>query len=192
MAVPILYFALLFTAGAFHPDFSHVRQVASELGANGAPYGGTAVFNMGLITVGLVGCAGAAGLFTGLYRAGANTLLAALTAVTFAAPNITFVTSGLWPLPHPWHSSVILLLLGFFSPLLAVLALRPVDGTRSVKVVLGLCFVSILIVFNGLGGLSAPDLAGLRWRLIALLLLGSFALLCWTVRSRVSLNPTQR
>jgi len=33
--MPALYFAALFVAGAFYPGFSHVRQVASDLGADG-------------------------------------------------------------------------------------------------------------------------------------------------------------
>ena len=60
---PLTYFALLFAAGAFYPDFSHVRQVASELGADGAPYGGALAFNAGIVLVGLVGVGAAFGLF---------------------------------------------------------------------------------------------------------------------------------
>ena len=37
-AMPVLYFLALFTAGSLYPDYSHIRQVASDLGAVGAPY----------------------------------------------------------------------------------------------------------------------------------------------------------
>lgn len=185
MATPVLYFALLFSAGAFYPDFSHVRQVASELGTDGAPYGGGAAFNLALVIIGFIGTTAAVGLVAALRRAGARTLLALLTGVTYAGPFINLMMSGLWPLPHSWHSSVTLVLAGFFAPGIAVLALRPVADTRPLKIALATSFVLILVVFNGLGGLNTPELAGLRWRLIALFLMGSFALLCGTLHMRL-------
>ena len=61
VAMPVLYFVALFAAGAFYPDYSHIRQVASDLGAVGAPYAFAPVFNVALVGVALAGLGGALG-----------------------------------------------------------------------------------------------------------------------------------
>ena len=58
ITMPIIYFAALFIAGVLYPDYSHIRQLPSELGADGAPYEFAFAFNLALIIVGLCGLAG--------------------------------------------------------------------------------------------------------------------------------------
>ena len=118
-----LYFALLFTAGAFYPSFSHVKQVASELGASGAPYDGALAFNVGLVAVGCVGIAGAVGLFQGLRKLGAGFTATLLTSAAMASPLATLVMSGIFPLPSPWHTNVYMALAGNLAPALGALAM---------------------------------------------------------------------
>ena len=185
VVAPILYFTLLFVAGTFYPDFNHIKQVASELGADGAPYGGMWAFNIGLVVVGLIGMAGAVGLFRGLQRVGSGNLWAVVTGIAMASPCVTWVTSGLFPLPHPWHANIYIVLFGFLTPLFGVLAIRRAPDTGVLKGVLAAGFVLSVAALIGFGGLLDADMSGLRWRLVALFLLGSVAYLCWTVRARI-------
>lgn len=180
-----LYFALLFTAGAFYPDFSHVRQVASELGAPGAPYDGALAFNVGLVVVGCVGIAGAAGLFQGLRKLGAGFTVTLLASAAMASPLATLVMSGFFPLPSPWHTNVYMALAGNFAPALGALAIWKTPNTAIVKVLLLVGFCLTVAAFFGIGDLSAAENAGLRWRLWAAGLMTSVGYLCWVVRARV-------
>ena len=185
VVTPVLYFTLLIVAGAFYPDFSHFKQVPSELGADGAPYGGAWAFNIGLVVVGLIGMAGAIGLFRGLQRVGAGNVWAVVTGLAMASPCVTWVTSGVFPLPHPWHANIYVVLAGFLAPLFGALAMRKVPETRVNRIVLALGFVLSLGALLGFGGLLNADMSGLRWRLVAFFLLGSIAYLCWVVRARI-------
>ena len=181
---PPLYFALLFTAGAFYPGFSHIKQVASELGATGAPYDGALAFNVGLVVVGGVGIAGAVGLFQGLRKLGAGLTATLLTSTAMALPLATLVMSGLFPLPSPWHTNAYMALAGNLAPALGALAIRRAPSTAVLKVLLLVGFGLSVAAFFGIGDLSSADNAGLRWRLWAAALMTSDAYLCWVVRTR--------
>lgn len=183
--LPLLYFALLYSAGLFYPDYSHIKQVASDLGAQDAPYAFAGVFSIGLVIVAVAGLAGSAGLLSGLQRAGSGRLLAILTAITLAMPSISLGMSGLFPLPSPYHSSFVLLVAGIFTPLLAGLALRRVDGTEGMRLFLFLAFGAALLVLAfifGLGGLVTNDNIGLWLRIWALVSFIPVGVLCWKVR----------
>lgn len=52
IAMPFLYFVALFVAGSFYPGYSHIQQVASDLGAADSPYRYAPLFNFALIAVG--------------------------------------------------------------------------------------------------------------------------------------------
>jgi hypothetical membrane protein len=99
MVMPALDFLALFVAGALYPEYSHVRQVASDLGAAGAPYGYATAFNIALVAVGVSGLAGSLGLALGLLRLGAARSLAVMAGVVPAMPSLSLVLSGLFPLP---------------------------------------------------------------------------------------------
>lgn len=183
--LPILYFVALYSAGLFYPDYSHIKQVASDLGAANAPYAFAGVFNIGLLMVAAAGLAGAAGLLSGLQKAGSGRLLAILTAITLAMPSISLAMSGLFPLPSPYHSSFVLLLAGIFTPLFGGFALRKVSGTGGTQLFLFLAFGAALLVLAfifGLGGLVTNDTVGLWLRIWALVSFTPVGGLCWTVR----------
>lgn len=187
--MPVLYFALLYVAALFYPDFSHIRQVASDLGATDAPYAYAPIFNIGLLTVAMTGMAGALGLAIGLGKLGSGRALALITGLSLAMPSISLGMSGLFPLPSPYHSSFVLLLAGILTPLLGALCLRKVSGTGVMTLILFLAFAAALIVLAilfGLGGLVSEENVGLWLRIWAVVSLPPVGLLCWEVRRRLN------
>lgn len=187
--MPLLYFFVIYAAGAFYPGYSHVRQVASDLGADGAAYPYAAIFNIGLLAVAVTGLAGALGLFWGLKKTRGGVILPALTGLTLAMPSISLGMSGLFPLPSPWHSSFELLLAGILTPLLGAIALSKVPGTAMTRAALVVSFAGALMVLAalfGAGGLVSEENVGLWLRLWAVASMPAVGLLCWTVRSRIT------
>ena len=188
VGMPVLYFVALFAAGALYPDYSHIRQVASDLGAVGAPYVFAPVFNVALVGVALAGLAGALGLGLGLQKLGVNRLLCAVTGLAPAMPSISLGMSGLFPLPSPYHSSFMLLLGGMLTPVLGGLALRRLPETSAITLVLNLSFAAALIVVGilfGIGELVTDENLGLWLRIWAAVTLPAFGILCLAVKQRL-------
>ena len=186
--MPVLYFVALFAAGALYPDYSHIRQVASDLGAVGAPYAFAPLFNVALVGVALAGLAGALGLGLGLQKLGVNRLLSAVTGLAPAMPSISLGMSGLFPLPSPYHSSFILLLAGVLTPALGGLALRRMPETSAITRTLYLSFAAALIVVGilfGIGELVTDENLGLWLRIWAAVTLPAFGILCLAVKQRL-------
>jgi hypothetical membrane protein len=189
LAMPILYFLALLIAGALYPDFSHVRQPASDLGAAGAPYGYATAFNVALLAVGVSGLAGSVGLALGLWRLGAARPLAVMAGLVPAMPSISIIISGLFPLPSPYHSSFVLLLVGVFTPMVGALALRKFPSTGTARFVLYVAFAAALVVVGilfGVGGLVSVDSLGFWFRIWAIVSLPTLGMLCIVVRRRLS------
>ena len=186
--MPVLYFTLLYTAGALYPDYSHVRQVASDLGADGAPYGWALEFNIGLVYVGLAGIAGAIGLFQGLRRLGGGFILTSVTSTVIVLPSVIMVMSGLFPLPSPWHANFHILLTGNLVPLFGALALRAMPNAATIRLLLIVGFgvnMGITGVLFGIGDLVNEGNLGLWLRLWVAAMLPQIGFLCWVVRSRL-------
>lgn len=187
--MPVLYFAALFVAGALYPGFSHVRQVASDLGADSAPYAYATAFSVALVFVGLFGLAGSLRLFMGLRRAGASRVRSAFAGLIPAMPSLSLVQSGVFPLPSPHHSTFLLLLIGVFTPFVGAVALRTLPGTGAVRWTLYAAFVASLIVvsfFFGVGGVVTETTLGLWLRIWAAISLPTLAILCGVVRRRLT------
>src|SRR5215218_8841807 len=82
IVIPVVYFGLLIIAPLLYPGYSHVTQYASELGSADARY--PAVFNTAVMLCGLAGLLASFGFFHAVRRLGGNTLLAALTRLTYS------------------------------------------------------------------------------------------------------------
>lgn len=185
--VPILYFAALFVAGALYPEFSHIKQQASDLGASDAPYTFAPIFNAALVGVAILGLAGAVGLTLGLPRLSASRSLAVATGLALAMPSLSIGQSGIFPLPSPHHTNLLFLLAGMLAPLLGAVALRQAE-TPAVRVALLLSFVlgmSIVVCFFGVGGVVTEENVGLWLRIWAAVTLPAIGLLCYTVRIKL-------
>ena len=189
IVVPILYFANLIVGGLLTPGFSHVSQMPSELGVAAAPY--AALFNAGLIAVGVATFMAALGLYFGLRRLGVGLPLVLLTSVSLALSAGAMAMSGVFPLPHPLHYGFGLVLAGVFTPLFGALALK--DG-GAVRVILLVGFVASIAIVGaifaanfGLSDLVNQSNAGLWVRGYALTGIPSVALLCWAVMRRLQI-----
>ncbi len=188
VAMPVIYFVTLFGAALLYPDFSHIRQQPSELGADGAPYNFAFAFNVALVVVGLSGLAGAAGLVSGLSNLQVGRTLSLATGLAPALPSVSLLISGLFPLPSPYHSSLVLLLIGILTPLLGALSLRKLADTTAVCVTLYLAFIAAVAVVGiilGIGNLISEDNVGLWIRIWAGVSFPAIAILCIAVRTRL-------
>jgi len=193
ISMPIVYFVALFGAGAVYPDFSHFSQTASELGADGAPYRWAWAFNVALILVGALGIAAAIGLFIGCRQLGIGVFLLVLTSIGIGLAMINMLMSGLFPLPHPWHSNLLLVLAGVFVPLFGALVMQKALD-KGASMILWLSFV-VAVIFTapllGFGGCVTEGNLGLWLRLWAVALLFPIGYLCWSIRGKLLTSVIQ-
>jgi hypothetical protein len=190
--MPIVYFAALLAAGAL--CYSHVSEVASELGAKGAPYAFATALNTALIVVGLTGLAGSFGLASGLQKLGVGKFLSIATGLTLAITAVSFAMSGIFPLPSPYHSSMVLLIIGNLTPLLAGLSFRKLDNSTAITLALYGAFffaIAVVAVILGLGNFITDDNVGLWLRIWAAVLLPTVSLLYIVVSRRLPVGTTQ-
>lgn len=106
-------------------------------------------------------------------------------------PSISLAMSGLFPLPSPYHSSFILLLIGILTPLLGGLALRKKENTGAISLTLYLAFAAALIVVGiifGIGDFVTENNLSMWFRIWAVVTLPAFALLCLAVRMRLPVD----
>ena len=189
VGMPVLYFVALFAAGAFYPDFSHVRQPASDLGAVDAPYQFASAFNVSLVAVGVMGLFGSLGLSLGLRNLGVAGFLSLVCGIVPAMPSLSIVISGVFPLPSPYHSSFLLLIAGIFTPMVGSLALRNLPSTGPIRLTLLAAFAGTLVVLGillGIGDLVTEDNLGLWFRIWAAVSLPAMGFLCFAVRDRLT------
>jgi hypothetical membrane protein len=169
VAVPVLYFGTLFAAAATWPGYSHATQYASELGSAAAPR--PAIFNGGIIAMGVVCVFAAAGLFLAALRAGGRPLWTALGAVCIGLFGISMVMGGMFPMPNPLHGGFGLGFAQVFAPLFLALALRGREGMGGLVVTLCASFVlmaATIAVMMGVGHLVTRANVGLWQRANAL------------------------
>jgi|TARA_Y100000310_G_scaffold332997_2_gene409651 hypothetical protein len=141
-----------------------------------------------------MGLVGAVGLILGLGKLGVGRSLSVMTGLAPAMPSISIAMSGIFPLPSPYHSSFILLLIGMLTPLLGGLALRKLEHTGAICLTLYLAFAASLIVLAiifGIGSLVTENNLGLWFRMWAVVSLPTFALLCMAVRIRLPVDTQQ-
>lgn len=169
VAVPVLYFGTLLVAASTWTGYSHVTQYASELGSAAAPR--PAVFNTGIVLMGLVCVAAAAGLYGAARLAGARRAWAALGGVCVGAFGVSMVLGGLFPMPNPLHGGFGLGFAQVVAPLFLALALRGRPGMGGLVAVLVASFVLMagsLAVMMGVGHLVTRANVGLWQRVNAL------------------------
>ena len=117
-----------------------------------------------------------------------NGFLSALTGLVPTLPAVSLAISGLFPLPSPYHSTLVLLLAGNLTPLIGGLALRRVSGTLATRYVLYLAFVLGIVVVGivlGAGNLVTNENIGLWIRIWAAVTMPSYGFLCYMVWLRV-------
>lgn len=178
VTVPFLYFGAQLVAAPFYPDYSFVRNVASELGSDKAIY--PWILNTGLFLVGGSTLVGAFAFLTGLKRYGAAKGIAWIVATLMVLSGIGTIKAGIYPLPDPRHSNW-----GFLSaalmltPLCLLIALWRSAGVRwylvGSLILVGCC----IPVFAGATQIDRQSYAGLIQRVFALAVFPPVGVSAW-------------
>lgn len=171
VALPFVYFANLFGTALAWPGFEHGSTLPSELGTAASPLAG--VFNAGLAASGVLGLAGAVGLW--LAR---RSLMAALLGLCLALPALSLIVAAAFPLPSPHHLAFNIVLAGALVPPLAVLTLWRADRRWAV-ILLGVVLVEVALVALQLAGAASADTVGWFVRALGLVIFGAAAVACW-------------
>lgn len=169
VAVPILYFGTLLVAAATWPGYSHVTQYASELGSAAAPR--PAVFNSGIVGMGVVCVFAAVGVFLAAMHAGGRLVWTALGSLCIALFGVSMVMGGMFPMPNPLHGGFGLGFAQILAPLFLALGLRGREGLGGLVAVLWASFLfmtATMVVMMGVGHLVTRANVGLWQRLNAL------------------------
>jgi hypothetical protein len=186
IAVPVLYFGVLLVGAATWPGYSHVTQYASELGGPGAPR--PAIFNVGIVVMGIVCVLSSLGVFLAARRLGGQAVLSALGALCVALFGVAMVMGGLHPMPDPLHGAYGLGLAMIPAPLLIALALRGRQGLGGLNAYLVASFAFVLatmVVMMGVGHLVTRANVGLWQRGNALAMFPWLGVTGWVLAGRL-------
>ena len=185
LAVPILYFGNLLVSSLLYPGYSHVTQYASELGSSSARY--PAVFNTGVVMIGIAGLAAALGLYTELRGRGTGKALAGIVAALVALWGVSMVMGGMFPMPDPRHGGYGLGLGIYLVPPLLVFALRRDPDLARLRWFLVGSWVFMVVMFAimmGVGQLVTRANVGAFQRVNALASFPWFAVVAWVLARR--------
>ena len=166
MAIPAIYYIALLAAAATYPGYSHVTNYASELGAADAPY--PWLFNYSIILVGVAAMVGAVVLPKAFGDIGANRAWSLVAAISLGLWGVAMVIGGLFPMPDERHGAFGLGLVAPLIPLFVLLALRPVENSRGMRIFLTivlLASVVMLAIMFGAGELVSRANVGIYQRL---------------------------
>lgn len=180
VAIPFVYFATLFGVGALTPGFDHGSQLPSELGRYGMA--NAALFNAGLIAVGVCGLLASLGLWLGLRARGTNAILTLLIALTVASLGVSMVMAGAFPLPNPLHYGFNIIVGMLLTGLFAVFALK--SAGRWIALIGFLAGLGALALNAGVGGIATETNIGWIIRLQALVAMATIAFVCFAVMRR--------
>lgn len=190
IAIPVLYYFALIVGAATYPGYSHVTNYASELGAAEAPY--PALFNISIILAGAAAIFASLAMPASFRAAGALRLWSILAAIALALWGVAMVMGGLFPMPDERHGAFGLGLAAPLIPLFTLLALRPVEDSRGIRIFLALVFaasVVMLAIMFGVGELVTRANVGLYQRLNTAASIPWFAVLGIWLLARERLTP---
>jgi hypothetical membrane protein len=152
LALPILYFANVFGSSLFYPGYSHITQYASEMGSNSATY--PAVFNTGVMLVGVAAMAAGAGFFLTLRRLSINFVLLLLVGVCMVLFGVSFIMAGIFPMPDERHNAFGMAIGIHLVPLLLVVALWKYHSLRLLTLFIlvnALILIALFAIMIGAG-----------------------------------------
>ena len=184
--VPVFYYVGLIGGSLLWPGYSHASQYASELGSSAAPY--PLFFNANAVLCGLSALVGGVGLSHALSRLSGKRSWALAAGISLSLWGIAVIVAGLFPMPHELHGAYGLGMVGQLTPLLALLALRRVEGLTGLKVFLGVIFVASLAMFLVMMGVAGPlrrANIGIWQRVNSALGIPYLAVLGWVLLQRI-------
>ena len=191
ISVPFLYFGTQAVSMPLYPGYDLLRQPASALGSDSAPW--ASVFNAGAILTGLATLAAAYGVGRALAALGGWRFLAVLTALALVSSGAASVNAGLFHLPDPRHNPGWLGIGTFLFPLIMLIAAWPLPDSRRLKIMLIAGFVAIAALAPIMGGLTGIDRAaygGLLQRLVALALFVPVGISAYWLLRRLRAAPS--
>ena len=177
VAVPFIYFGIPLVAAPLYPGYSFIRNTASDLGSDQALH--PTPVNVAIITLGIVMLLAAYGLLRGMRKAGINTLLSVVTAVSVASAGLGTLLSGIFPSPDPRHGGGALGAGLFLLPFIVGLSLWRTLPSRTFRVGflgLALLFVAMVPIMSGATSIDTVASAGLLQRILALTAFGPIGL----------------
>jgi hypothetical protein len=169
IAVPILYFGTMLAAAATWPGYSHATRYVSELGGPEAPV--PALFNVGIMIMGVVCTISAFGVFGVVRALGGRRVMGTIASVCIGLFGVAMVMGGAFPMPNPLHGAFGLGLAAVFAPLFLGLAFAGRPGFRGFATFLFVSFAFVLFtmtVMMGAGQLVTRANVGLWQRTNAL------------------------
>jgi glucan biosynthesis protein C len=167
-AVPVLYFLSVLLGSFGSVEYSHTRQMVSELGM--AHYPAHLLFNGGIFLAGLAAVGAGWGFFRMLSGIGAP-VAGAVTGASISMLGAAFIIGALFPLPDPLHPAYGVGLAIHVAPLSLLLALRGETGYRWLKRYLAVCVIAmtaLLMIMMDVGGYVTEHNFGVVQRLYAL------------------------
>jgi hypothetical membrane protein len=185
IAMPVIYFGNLILASLLYPGYSHVRQYASELGSASARY--PAVFNTGVVLIGLAALLAGPGFAWALRVNGSGRVIAWAVAILFALYSVGLLFGGLFPMPDPRHGGYGLGFASYLVPPLLTWGLRKRPELRWLRVFLVVSWVvmlAFLAVMMGVGGLVTRAHVGLWQRGNALASIPWIGIAAWALLPR--------
>ncbi|HEX6898447.1 MAG TPA: DUF998 domain-containing protein [Thermoanaerobaculia bacterium] len=169
IAVPILYYGTMLVSSLFFPGYSHITRYASELGGPDAIR--PAIFNTGIILLGICGIAAGFGYTFALRRLTGKKTLPILAGLLLGLFGVAMVMGGLFPMPDERHGAYGLGMAVQLAPLFLWLALLKHPGLRGLKLFLLVTFVVSLAMFAimmGVGQMVTRANVGLFQRMYSL------------------------
>ena len=132
LTVPFAYYGIQCVAALFYPGYSFVRDMASVLGSRSAPH--PAVWNTGMLLVGLATLGSALGYSRGFARLGTGPIVAGLAVTAVVCNGLLSIASGLFPLGDPRHNGGPLAIGAILLPWPFAAATWSAKGARSLRV----------------------------------------------------------
>lgn len=185
MLIPVSYYGTQLVAMPFAPDYSFVRQVASELGMAGVSTR-PAVFNVGKIVGSVPILVAAFGFLRGLTRMKANGIALWLTFLGMIAIALSEIQAGLFPLPDPRHEGFFIIgyplwSLSFLAAATRIPECRALKGYLIASIALTVLMLTARIA---LGEPTLSPIAGLFQRIFALVTVVPIGVAAWFLAAR--------
>jgi hypothetical membrane protein len=184
--VPWVYYGVQVVAAPFFPGFSLVGTTASEMGSTLSRH--PAVFNAGIIALGVISLMASVGFFLGLLRTGVSGPLALLTSADVALNGVQMIWAGLHPLPDPRHAGYIVFVAGMFClPVLITLSLwrGASPALRAYFLATLLLLAAMVPIVTDHTGIDRRANRGLIQRLYTLAIFPPIGVGAWVLRRRV-------
>ena len=155
IAIPFLYFGWQLLAAPHYPDYSFVRNVASELGSDRSR--AAFWFNWGMMLQGVLALLTSIGFFRALPHFTPSRILVWLTSLAIAMNGVQTLWAGYYPMPDPRHGGHPVFIIFMLSlPFLLTLVLwKP--GSRLLRIYLAGTLVLLFLMMPLMSGLAGPN-----------------------------------